>query len=239
MRGIELDSVTTGYGETEVLHGLSAEIASDRVNCIIGPNGSGKSTTLKTISGLLPVWEGRISVNDQDISGDEPWEIVEKGVVMLPQGSQVFPDLTVRENLRVGAYLLDESDHVDERFDYVYDLFPVLEDRADTRAKSLSGGQQTMVAMGRALMPDPTFLLLDEPSAGLAPDLVDEVFEQIRHLKDAGVDMVIVEQNVRKVLEIAEYVYVFEQGELAFSGESEEFRDRDQLMEMYLGRRQE
>lgn len=238
MEGIQLNSVTTGYGETEVLHSLSAEIASDRVNCIIGPNGSGKSTTLKAISGLLPIWDGRISVNGQDITGNEPWEIIEKGVVMLPQGSQVFPDLTVRQNLRVGAYLLDDKDHIEERFDYVYELFPLLEERADTRAKSLSGGQQAMVAMGRALMPDPTFLLLDEPSAGLAPDLVDEVFEQISHLKDAGVDMVIVEQNVRKVLEIAEHVYVFEQGELAFSGESKEFRNRNQLMEMYLGRRQ-
>ncbi len=238
MEGIELDAVTTGYGDTEILHELSAEIASDRVNCIIGPNGSGKSTTLKAISGLLPIWDGQITINDQDITDDEPWEIIEKGVVMLPQGSQVFPDMTVRENLRVGAYLLDDSDHIEERFEYVYDLFPLLEERSDTRAKSLSGGQQAMVAMGRALMPDPTFLLLDEPSAGLAPDLVDEVFAQIEHLKDAGVNMVIVEQNVRKVLEIAEYVYVFEQGQLAFSGQSGEFRDRDQLMEMYLGRRQ-
>jgi branched-chain amino acid transport system ATP-binding protein len=239
MEGLRLDEVTTGYGETEVLHDLSAQIESDRVNCIIGPNGSGKSTCLKAISGLIPVWSGSISVNGQDITDDEPWQIIEKGVVQLPQGSQVFPDLTVRENLRVGAYLLDDSDHVAERYDYVYDLFPVLEEREDTRAKSLSGGQQAMVAMGRALMPDPEFLLLDEPSAGLAPDLVDEVFGQIEHLKDAGVDMVIVEQNVRKVLEIAEYVYVFEQGELAFDGEADEFRDRDQLMEMYLGRRRE
>jgi len=239
MEGITLEDVTTGYGETEVLHGLSAEIESDRVNCIIGPNGSGKSTSLKAISGLIPVWDGRITVNGQDITEDEPWQIIEKGVVQLPQGSQVFPDLTVGENLRVGAYLLEESDHIDERYDYVYDLFPQLEDREDTRAKSLSGGQQSMVAMARALMPDPEFLLLDEPSAGLAPDLVDEVFGQIEHLKDAGVDMVIVEQNVRKVLEIAEYVYVFEQGELAFNGEADEFRDRDQLMEMYLGRRRE
>lgn len=233
---LELDDVTTGYGDNEILHELSMSIASDHVSAIIGPNGSGKSTSLKAISGLIPVWSGDIFVNGEPITNHGTKEIVERGVVMLPQGGQVFTDMTIKENLRMGAYLTDDDTQLEERYERVYDIFPVLGERKNQRAGDLSGGQQMMVAIGRSLMADPKVLLLDEPSAGLAPNLTDDVFKQIERLKDAGIDMVIVEQNVRKVLEIAEFVHVFDQGEIAFEGETEKFMDSDELMDMYFGK---
>ncbi len=235
MSVIELQNVTTGYEDNEILHDLSFTIEEDRVSAIIGPNGSGKSTTLKTISGLVPVWEGNIFVHDDPITDADTKEIVERGVVMLPQGGNVFTEMTVKENLRMGAYLNDNKEELERRYEEVYDVFPVLSERIDQRAGDLSGGQQMMVAIGRALMAAPEVLLLDEPSAGLAPNLTDEVFDQIGRLKQSGIDMVIVEQNVRKVLEIAEHVYVLDQGEVAYRGPKEGFQDSDELMSMYFG----
>ncbi|WP_115865680.1 ABC transporter ATP-binding protein [Halorussus litoreus] len=234
---VELDHVDAGYGDNQVLHDLSFTVEPDRVNCIIGPNGSGKSTTLKTICGLVDVWDGHVRVRDADVTNAHPRDVIDHGVVMLPQGGDVFPDLTVRENLRIGAYLVDDQDVLDQRYEQVYDMFPVLEEKREQNAGQLSGGQQMMVAFGRALMPDPDILLLDEPSAGLAPDLVADVFEQVERLKDTGRDMIIIEQNVRKVLEIAEHVYILEQGELVFEGETAELRDEDDIMDMYIGER--
>ncbi len=233
---VELDEVTTGYGNNEILHSLSMSIASDHVSAIIGPNGSGKSTCLKAISGLIPVWSGDIYVNGESITDADTEEIVERGVVMLPQGGQVFTEMTIKENLRMGAYLTDDEEELRSRYERVYDIFPILEERKGERTGDLSGGQQMMVAISRALMADPEILLLDEPSAGLAPNLTDDVFQQIQRLKDAGIDMVIVEQNVRKVLEIAEFVHVFDQGEVAYEGPTEGFMDSDELMDMYFGK---
>lgn len=232
---IRMENVTTGYGKTEILHSLSLSIASDSVSTIIGPNGSGKSTALKAISGILPVWSGEIYANNDPITNTETKEIVKKGVVMLPQGGQVFNEMTIQENLRMGGYLTDENKILEERYDRVYEIFPVLEDRLNQRAGDLSGGQQMMVAIGRALMADPDILLLDEPSAGLAPNLTEDVFNQLEKLKEAGINMIIVEQNVRMVLKIAEFVHIFDQGEVAFEGPTEEFKDSDELMEMYFG----
>lgn len=236
MPALQLTDVDSGYGENQVLHGLTMEVATGRVNCIIGPNGSGKSTALKTINGLVPIWDGQITAFGEDITNASTREIVERGIVTVPQGGQVFPEMTIRENLRMGAYLTDEE-VLDERYEFVYDMFPLLGERPDQLARSLSGGQQAMLAMGRALMADPDFLLLDEPSAGLAPNLVDDVLELIEQMKDAGIDMIVVEQNVRKVLEIADYIYLFDQGTVVFKGDSDELADEDELVEMYLGRR--
>jgi branched-chain amino acid transport system ATP-binding protein len=232
---IALDEVTTGYGPNEILHQLTMSIASDHVSAIIGPNGSGKSTALKTISGLHPIWSGEIYVDGESVTDNGTKELVERGVVMLPQGGQVFTEMSIKENLRMGAYLTDDDEKITERYDRVYEIFPVLEGRKGERAGDLSGGQQMMVAIGRALMADPNILLLDEPSAGLAPNLTDAVFNQIELLKQTGIDMLIVEQNVRKVLEIADFVHVFDQGEVAYEGRKEEFIDSDQLMDMYFG----
>ena len=237
MTVVELDAVTTGYGTNEVLHDLSMAVESDRVSAVLGPNGSGKSTALKVVSGLVPIWSGDVYIAGERMVDATPREVVRRGVSMLPQGGRVFTELTVRENLRMGAYLVDDADELRTRYDRVYDVFPVLERRTDQRAGDLSGGQQMMVAIGRALMADPEVLLLDEPSAGLAPNLTDQVFEQIRQLEATGVDMVIVEQNVRKVLDIAEYVYVIDQGVVAYEGDPGEFEDTDALMDMYFGRR--
>lgn len=235
MTAIELDEVTSGYGDNEILHSLSMSIASDHVSAVIGPNGAGKSTALKAICGVIPVWDGDIYAHGDPITDASTKEIVDRGIVMLPQGGQVFTELTVKENLRMGAYLTDDEDELQKRYEYAYDIFPLLEERSGQRAGDLSGGQQMMVAIGRALTADPEILLLDEPSAGLAPNLTDDVFEQIQRLKEAGIDMVIVEQNVRKVLEIAEFVHVLDQGELAYEGPREGFEDSDELMDMYFG----
>lgn len=236
---IELHDVTTGYGNNEIIHGLTTDIREDTVSAIIGPNGSGKSTLLKAICGLLLVWSGEIYINGERMTEKTTREIVETGVVMLPQGGRVFTEMTVRENLRMGAYLTDDEDELNAGFSRVFDVFPVLEERADQRTGDLSGGQRMMVAIGRALMASPAIMLLDEPSAGLAPNLKDQVFEQIQRLKDTGIDMVIVEQNVRKALETAEYVYVLDQGEIVYEGPTRDFRDSATLMDMYFGQRQE
>lgn len=233
---IELKNVNSGYGENQVLHDLTMTVETGQVNCIIGPNGSGKSTSMKVMNGLLPVWDGRVTMMGDDVTDASPREIVERGVVTVPQGGKVFPEMTVKENLRMGAYLTDE-DVVSERYEFVYDMFPVLDERTDQLAGSMSGGQQAMLAMGRALMADPEFLLLDEPSAGLAPNLIDQVFELIAQLKDTGIDMLVIEQNVRKVLRITDYVFLYDQGTVVFEGATDELRDEDSLMEMYLGRR--
>lgn len=234
---IELHEVDTGYEENQVLYDLSMRIEPDRVNCIIGPNGSGKSTTLKAIYGLIDVWDGTISIRDEDVTNSHPRDVLERGVVMLPQDGNVFPEMTVKENLRIGGYLIDDDEVLERRYEQVYDMFPVLEEKRGQRADQLSGGQQMMVAFGRALMPDPDILLLDEPSAGLAPDLVADVFDQVELLKEQGEDMIIVEQNVRAMLEIADYVYVLDQGRLEFEGETEQLRDESDIMEMYIGER--
>jgi branched-chain amino acid transport system ATP-binding protein len=234
---IELSEVDSGYGENQVLHDLTMRVEADRVNCIIGPNGSGKSTALKTMNGLVPAWDGTVTILGEDVTDASPREIVEQGVTTVPQGGRVFPDMTVKENLRMGAYLEDDGDVLADRYEYVYEMFPVLEERAGQSAGSMSGGQQAMLALGRALMADPDFLLLDEPSAGLAPNLIDDVFEHLETLKDAGMDMLIVEQNVRKVLNIAEYIYILDQGQVEFEGRQDELTDEDELVEMYLGRR--
>lgn len=234
---IKLDHVDAGYGENQVLHDLTLSISEDQVNCIIGPNGSGKSTMLKSIFGIVDVWDGTISIRGEDVTNNHPREILEQGVVMLPQGGNVFPDMTVKENLRMGGYLVDDSDALDRRYQEVFEMFPVLEEKQKQRAGNLSGGQQMMVAFGRALMPDPSILLLDEPSAGLAPHLVDDVFEQVELLKNRGRDMLIIEQNVRRVLEIAEYVYILDQGRLEYEGDTESLQGQDDIIEMYIGKR--
>jgi ABC-type branched-subunit amino acid transport system ATPase component len=236
---VKLESVDAGYGENQVLHDISLDIEPDRVNCIIGPNGSGKSTLLKSICGLVEVWDGSIRIQDHDVTNAHPRDIIEQGAVMLPQGGNVFPEMSVQENLRIGAFLVDDTGFLESQYETVFEMFPVLEEKRNQRAGKLSGGQQMMVAFGRALMADPKILLLDEPSAGLAPDLVDLVFEQVARLKDEGRDMIIIEQNIRKVLDIAEYVYVLDQGRVVFEGWTDELRDEDDIMKMYIGERHE
>lgn len=228
------EGIVTGYEAHEVLHGVSIE-SREGITCIFGPNGSGKSTLLKAINGILPVWEGEVRFGETSLTDLDPEEIVRSGVVTLPQGGGVFTTLTVRENLKLGGFIVEDQDVVRERMDHVLNTFPDLEGKLDAKTKSLSGGQQMMVSLGRSMMTGADIYLMDEPSAGLAPTLVEEAFELIETLIDQGAHVIVVEQNVRAALPLAEYVYILAEGEMQFAGPPSELADRDELLEVYLG----
>jgi branched-chain amino acid transport system ATP-binding protein len=228
------DDIVTGYGSQEILHGVSVQ-SRDGVTCIFGPNGSGKSTLLKALNGVVPVWSGSVTYGGTDVTDYDANEMVESGVVTLPQNGGLFPNLSVRENLLLGGYTIDDKDLVERRIGEVLEAFPALEDKMQDRAKALSGGQQMMVSFGRAMVTGADVYLLDEPSAGLAPSLVDDVIEQVRRLVDIGAQIVLVEQNVRAALRIADYVYIVAQGEIQFGGPPSELQEEDKLIELYLG----
>ncbi|CDK39018.1 ABC transporter [Halorubrum sp. AJ67] len=207
----------------------------DGVTCIFGPNGSGKSTLLKTLAGVVPAWEGQVTHRGTDVTHNRPAENVHNGITMLPQDGGIFGDLTVRENLLLGGYTVDDGAVREERFDEVLASFPELEDKLDERGRSLSGGQQMMLSYGRAMMTGAEVYLLDEPSSGLAPSLIDQVFEMTRRLVESGAQVVLIEQNVREALRIADYVYILAQGQLQFEGTPDDLTNEDDLVELYLG----
>jgi branched-chain amino acid transport system ATP-binding protein len=200
-----------GYGDLQILHGVDLAVDDGEYVAIVGPNGAGKSTAMKTVVGLTTYMGGTIEFQGDDISGLAPQKIIQRGIGYVPQTGNVFPSLTVEENLRIGGYL--EGGAADADLDRVFEQFPVLEERTNQRAGNLSGGQQQMLAMGRALVLDPPLLLLDEPSAGLAPDLVTTMFDHIDTINDAGTAVLIVEQNAKTALERCERGYVLAQGE--------------------------
>lgn len=228
------EDVVTGYGQQEVLHGVSVE-SHDGVTCIFGPNGSGKSTLIKALNGMVPVWSGSVHYGDLDITGYRANQVVDSGIVTLPQDGGLFRSLTVRENLRMGGYSVADKSRVEERIEEALEAFPVLREKLPQRARSLSGGQQMMLSFARAMVSDSSVFLLDEPSAGLAPSLVDQVLDQVRTLVDHGAQIVLVEQNVRAALRIAEYVYILAQGSVQFAGPPAELSEEDELIELYLG----
>ncbi|WP_216824789.1 ABC transporter ATP-binding protein [Salinigranum rubrum] len=228
------EDVVTGYDDHEVLHGISFE-NRDGVTSIFGPNGSGKSTFMKAVNGVVPVWSGRVRYGDVDLTGRPPEETVTNGIATLPQGGGVFDSLSVEENLRVGAFTVDDGETVERRIDEVLDAFPALEDKMGDKARNLSGGQQMMVSLGRAMMSGADTYLLDEPSAGLAPQLVDDAFDLVTTLVDRGARVVLIEQNVSAALRITDYVYIFAEGEVQFHGEPTDLADEDELMNLYLG----
>ena len=230
---LKVDDVTSGYGEMEVVRNVSLEVGEGEIVSIIGPNGAGKSTVMKVIFGLLPVWSGSIQLAGEEISGLEPDRIVRKGMGLVPQVDNIFPSLTVEENLEMGAFVLDEP--LGPRKQRVFDLFPRLAERRRQRAGKMSGGERQMVAMGRALMLDPVLLLLDEPSAGLAPMLVDTIFERIKDINEAGVAILMVEQNARKSLELAHRGYVLANGENRVEGDSGMLLENPEVGQLYLG----
>lgn len=228
------EDIVTGYGNQEILHGVSAR-SHDGVTCIFGPNGSGKSTLIKALNGMIPVWDGTVRYGDRDLTDDGADEIVKQGIVTLPQDGGLFPTLTVRENLRMGGFTVRDDDLIRERTDRALAAFPDLKDSLDNRARALSGGQQMMLSFARALVTGADVYMLDEPSAGLAPSLVDEVLEQVLTLVEHGAQVILVEQNVRAALRIADYVYILAQGELQFEGDPEDLSEEDELIELYLG----
>jgi len=226
--------VEAGYDRHRVLNGVSFE-SRPGVTCIFGPNGSGKSTFLKTLNGIVPVWSGTVTYGDVDVTETRTEDIVTQGIATLPQGGGIFGSLSVEENLLVGGFTVRDEDVIERRKAEVLDVFPALEDKRHQKARDLSGGQQMMVSLGRAMMTGADTYLLDEPSAGLAPKLVDDAFGLIERLVDRGAQVVLIEQNVRAALRLADYVYVFAEGEVQFDGVPEELSEEDELIELYLG----
>jgi len=231
---LKADNLVAGYvPEVNILNGCSLELYAGELVGVIGPNGAGKSTLLKSLFGLIPVRSGTVTLREADITGRKAHELVQRGVGYVPQINNVFPRLTVEENLQMGLYLAPKR--FDERLEVVASLFPLLGERRKQRAGSLSGGERQMVAMGRALMMDPSVLLLDEPSAGLSPAYQDEVFIRCRQINGTGVSIVMVEQNARRCLQICHRGYVLDQGANAYTGSGDDLLGDPKVIELYLG----
>ena len=230
---LEVDSIDVAYGNVQVLWDVSLSVEKGETVALLGANGAGKTTTLKTICGDLSPIDGEIRYKGESI-GDMPHEdVVAKGVAHVPEGREVFTESSVRENLELGAYL--DRSGMDERLERVYDIFPRLEERAKQQAGTLSGGEQQMLAIGRGLMSDPDLLLLDEASLGLAPVLVDDVFEAIQRINDEGTTVLLVEQDIYNALRVADRGYVIKTGEITLSGTAEELAQDERVEESYLG----
>lgn len=231
---LSADDVTAGYlPGIDILTGCNLTLDEGEFVGIIGPNGAGKSTLLKALFGLVTIRSGSVTLRGQDISNAQANRLVAQGVGYVPQTRNVFPSLTIAENLEMGLYLTPKR--FKERFDHVAQLFPLLGQRRNQRAGGLSGGERQMVAMGRALMPDPSVLLLDEPSAGLSPALQDETFLRARDINATGVSIVMVEQNARRCLQICHRAYVLDQGQNAYTGTGQELLHDPKVIELYLG----
>lgn len=232
---LQAKGIVTGYGQIEVLHGVNLIANRNEITAIIGPNGCGKSTLLKAILGLLPIRKGSVILEGENLTRITPQQAIKRGISIIPQGRIVFPFLTVQENLVMGAYLLKERKLVREKLEVVYQKFPVLADKRRAKAQTLSGGEQTMLCIGRGLMADSRVLLFDEPSLGLAPKVIEIVFQQISQLKDSGLTIVLVEQNIRKALSIANRVFVMNQGLNVSDGTPEQILSDETLKDLYLG----
>ncbi|MHC4390879.1 MAG: ABC transporter ATP-binding protein [Planctomycetota bacterium] len=232
---LKLEALTSGYGSLEVLHSIDLEINTGEIVTLIGANGAGKSTTLKTVSGLLAARGGRILLEGQPIQDLQPNEIVSRGLVQVPEGRRLFAEMTVLENLEMGAYLRKGKKGIQKDLEHCYELFPRLLDRRRQRAGSLSGGEQQMCAIARGLMARPKVLLLDEPSLGLAPLLVKQIFEIIQRLNNEGVTIFLVEQNAVAALKLADRGYIMETGKITLSGPADELLHDPRVREAYLG----
>lgn len=231
---LTVDSITCGYGDMEVLSEVSAAVEPAEIVSVIGPNGAGKSTLMKAVFGLLHPWHGSIHFRDREISRLEPYDIVKLGMCYVPQVSNVFTDLTVEENLEMGAYASADRD-ISGRMEHIFELFPRLKERRTQDAGKMSGGERQMVAMGSALMLNPSLLLLDEPSAGLAPNMVDVIFERIVRVNETGIAMLIVEQNAKQSLQLAHRGYVLASGENRVDGTGEALLNDPEVARLYLG----
>jgi branched-chain amino acid transport system ATP-binding protein len=232
---LKLDNVKTYYGNIRALKGISLEVAEGEIVCLIGGNGAGKSTSLMTISGVLTPEEGDIIYRGQSIVSLRPDNIVQMGICQVPEGRMIFPVLTVMENLDLGAYLRKDKDGIKADIDRVFGLFPILRERSNQAGGTLSGGEQQMLAIGRALMARPKLLLLDEPSLGLAPSVVDSIFDIIRQINEEGTTILLVEQNAQLALQFSHRGYVIETGKIALSDTSAELLNNDQVKKAYLG----
>lgn len=232
---LELNDVHTYYGHIHALKGVSLTVDEGEVVTLIGANGAGKTTTLRTISGLLHPRQGDVKLRGQSVVGVEPHLIVQKGIGHVPEGRGIFPKLTVRENLELGAYTINNSSEVESRMEHVFKLFPRLKERLGQYGGTLSGGEQQMLATGRGLMLNPHILLMDEPSMGLAPVLVEAIFDIIRQLNAAGTTILLVEQNAHMALQVAHRGYVLQTGRIRLQGLAAELRTNEEVRKTYLG----
>ena len=242
---LEIKDLKVSYGFINALKGINIQVEEGQIVALLGSNGAGKTTTLRTISGAIKPQGGSIVLDGQEISGLATYKIAKAGVTQSPEGRLLFPELTVEENLKVGAYGLKtqvidgvkvtEKEQLKRNFDRVYKLFPILEERKAQTANTLSGGEQQMVAIGRALMSNPKVLLLDEPSLGLAPLIIEEIFRAFQKIREEGTTILIVEQNALQTLKIADYAYVLELGKISLDGPASELITNKKLIDAYLG----
>ena len=232
---LELNGVESGYGEVQVLWGISIKARAGQLTTLIGANGAGKTTTLRTTMGSIRPWRGRVLLNGDDVTKLPPHAKAARGLVLVPEGRQLFPDMSVEENLEMGAYSRRARSRKKENLERVYQAFPRLKERLKQRASTLSGGEQQMVAMGRGLMQEPVVLMIDELSLGLAPVLAQQLFLTLKTLKQQGITIVLVEQNVHLALAVSDYTYVFAEGRVPIEGESEKVSRMDEVRRAYLG----
>jgi len=230
---LRLENIVSGYGSMQVLHDVSLDVEEGKIVSLLGPNGSGKTTVLRTIFGVISPWEGKIIFKDEDISGTPPEQVARKGICYVPQEGNIFPNLTVRENLEMGAYL--RNDDIKATMEEVFEFFPALTNRRKSRGGELSGGMRQMLAIGRAMMMNPKVLMLDEPSTGLAPNLVDQIFENIKDLNKTGMTVFLVEQNAQ-ALNCSDHSYILEGGEKRAEGKAADLAKDENIGRMYLGR---
>jgi branched-chain amino acid transport system ATP-binding protein len=232
---LSVDDIAVYYGNIAAVKGLSLQVHKGEIVTLIGSNGAGKSTTLRTISGLIKARSGSINFNGEKISGREGHDIVAMGICQSPEGRRIFPRMTVSENLDLGAFLRNDKDGIEEDRQRVLELFPRLADRISQKAGTMSGGEQQMLAVARALMGRPQLLLLDEPSMGLAPVLVDLIFDTIETIREQGTTVLVVEQNALAALRVADYAYVLESGSLKLQGDAKKLAEDDAVVSAYLG----
>jgi branched-chain amino acid transport system ATP-binding protein len=232
---LEVENLSSGYGLIQILWDVSFKIGEKEIVSIIGPNGAGKTTLVRTLMGLLPAKSGAVRYNGENIENLPPYEIVKKGVTLIPEGREIFPRMTVKENMLLGAYTIKDKAAVKESEEKVYQIFPVLKKKEKALAQTLSGGEQQMLVIGRSLMSNPKLLILDEPSLGLAPIIIGKVLDTLRKINEEGVAVLLVEQNIRDSLNTANRGYVLEKGRIVLEGEGRELLSNSHIIEVYLG----
>jgi ABC-type branched-subunit amino acid transport system ATPase component len=233
---LKIKDIVSGYSkELNIIDGVSLSVEKGQMVSIIGPNGAGKSTVLKTIFGILQAREGQVIFKGEDITNIPPVELLKKGFCLVPQGRNLFLLMTVFENLELGAYIKTEKNEIERGIERVYDMFPILKERKNQKAGTLSGGEMQMLEMGRAMLLDPEIMLIDEPSLGLSPKMAHEVFDKIEEINNRGTSILIVEQNADRSLQMSDYAYVIETGKNKCEGPAEQIRNDDEIKKLYLG----
>ncbi len=233
---LKIDNLTSGYGTRKVLKDISLTISEGSIVGIIGPNGHGKSTLIKSLSGLVNTWSGQVYFKNVAIDNNlEAHDRVRQGLIQIPQGDLIFPDMTVEENLLVGGYLVSDHDELQRRLERVYKLFDRLLERQNQVARTLSGGERRMLSIGRGLMSDGYLMMLDEPSLGLAPKIIDQVYEVIANLREISPSLLVVEENPTRLQEIADWIYLMDDGEFVWNGSSKDLKDNEDILSTYLG----